>query len=273
MAALKQELTVSGHVVVLEFDDEVVSQGDRITGALTVIPQGERETGALEIRMQEYFRQVEDDEDTLTTRTRTRTHEKVVLTEFESRTVVRKHDFSVQLEQAQRYPFSLKLPKNCRPSTESGGWQLSVTMQNERGLYPDTDMVRFPVELGEEMQAILQTLVGRMKFVEDRERRNWDSWTKVTHLWLNPPTVLEAELDGLALELRQADKGSVEGTLVFDLQEKSLADYFRALSSQDLVRCDVSLGKSELFLENGQRNDEALSKALGGILSGVLAKR
>jgi hypothetical protein len=271
MPGLKKELSVSGHTVIVEVDDEVISQGDRVQGTLTVIPQGERELGDLDIRMREYHRQVEDAEDTLTTRTRTRTHEQVTLVEFESRTIVRKHQFSVQLEQARCYSFSLKLPRNCRPSTAAGGWQLSVSMPNESGLYPDTDMVRLNVSLGEEMQAILDTFVG-LKFVEDPSRRSWDSRSLVTQIWLNPPKVLAGELDGVALELRQGDAGTVEGSLIFDLQEKSVADYLKSLVQQDLVRRELS-DVPQLFLEGGHRNAEGLSKMLGDMLNGVLTGR
>ncbi len=273
MAAAPNELSVSGHTVLVEFEDEVISQGDRIQGTLTVIPQGERKLGDLEIRMREYFRQVEDGEDSLTTRTRARTHERKTLTEFETRTIVRKHQFSVQLEQARCYPFSLKLPRNCRPTTAGGGWQLSVSMPNDGGLYPDTDMLRLNVSLGEEMQAVLDTFVGRMKFVEEAARRSWDSRTLVTHLWLTPPKVLEGELDGLALELRQGDAGTVEGTLVFDLQEKSVADYLKSLVQQDLIRRELSHDMPQLFLEDGHRNDAGLATTLGDMLNDVLTGR
>lgn len=271
MPGLNKELSVSGHTVIVEVDDEVISQGDRVDGTLTLIPQGERELGVLEIRMREYSRQVEEGEDTLTTRTRARTHERVTLTEFESRTIVRKHQFSVQLEQARCYPFSLKLPMNCRPSTPAGGWQLSVSMSNDNGLYPDTDMVRLNVSLGEEMQALLDTFVD-LKFVEDPARRSWDSRSLVTQIWLDPPKVLEGELDGVALELTQGEAGTVEGNVTFDLQEKSVADYLKSLVAQDLIRRELS-DVPELFLEGGHRNAEGLSKMLGDMLNGVLTGR
>ena len=74
-----------------------------------------------------------------------------------------------------------------------------------------------------------------MRFEESLRHRRWDAKTTATHFRLIPPDVLRSELDYLRLEPKLGEDSSASGTLVLDLQEKSIGEYFKA-GRVDLIR-------------------------------------
>ena len=80
------------------------------------------------------------------------------------------------------------------------------------------------------------------------------------------------ELDHIDVELRQTPEG-VKGVLSFDLQEKSVLDYFKSLFNMDVVKKDLTLSRQELVIEGGEANVEAISQALSKLMKEVLADR
>lgn len=274
MAGQSRDLTISGHEVVLELDDEVISQGDVISGAVVVIPTGEREVGKVSIRLREHWRQVEPDErvDGLTTRARSRVHAKAKLKKFESSTIVRKRDFSVQLMQAQRCRFEFQLPRNARVSTDAAGWMLEVSLKGSPSVHPDVDLMKLDVRVAEEVQAVLDAWVERLKFTEDRARRRWEHQGLTTKVSLMPPKALAGEFDGVDLELRQGEGGAVEGRVIFDLEEKSVADYLRAAVGSDRISREIALSHEQVFVD-GAVDLDGIAQVFRTLLAGVLAER
>lgn len=273
---LKREFAIGGAEVLLELDEQVYSQGDRITGSVSVIPPDGQE-GELPhpiVELNEYWTRTEDDDEasSLTTRTQVSSRDKVLLEEFSKKTVVRRKSFSVQLETARCYRFALRLPKNCRPSTETTGWNVVVHLEAKPPAHPTSGRLRLGVDLGEELQAVLEAFTTRLRFREDPAQRRWDAASVTARFRLLPPKPLEAELDHIDLELLQSAAG-VKGTISFDLQEKSILDYFKSLFEMDIVKQDFALERGELVTPEGTTNLDSVTRALSERLQEVLGKR
>ncbi len=74
------------------------------------------------------------------------------------------------------------------------------------------------------------------------------SWTRFR---LTPPDALKTEFDFLDLVMGQLEDGGVEGDVIFDLQEKSIMDYLKAMVGRDKVRTNFRLTRSQLYAEDG----------------------
>ena len=85
--------------------------------------------------------------------------------------------------------------------------------------------------------------------------------------------MLRSELDYLRLELKLGEDGSVNGTLVFDLQEKSLGDYFKAILNLDQVKRPLHLSREQIFTDGGRPNSRAISKVIGDAMQEVVEQR
>lgn len=272
-AGLKREFNVSGFDVTVEVDDEVLTQGDTISGTVTVGCSGSEPFNALTLRLQEFWPKTEAPEGgSLTTRTARRTASELTLTTFSKTRVVRRFATSFQVDDARAYPFEVELPRNARISTERAGWRLAVGIDCLQPAYPQVERVRLTVGPAEEVDAIREVFVDRLKFVEEVERRRWSPERVTTTFWLKPPKVLEPALDAVILELQQDDQGGVIGTITFDRAEQGIADYFKALLGQDKVTREVGLDAAELYdEEDGFRMDD-LTRAFGNLLNRVIAE-
>ncbi len=85
--------------------------------------------------------------------------------------------------------------------------------------------------------------------------------------------MLRSELDYLRLELTLGEDGSVSGMLVFDLQEKSIGDYFKAILNLDQVKRPFHLSREQIFADRGDPNLPAIRKAIGEVIKEVVEQR
>ena len=268
-AGLKRELHVSGYDVTLEVDDEVLTQGDTVRGRVTVAAG--RDPGVVTVRMQEFWPRTEGaDGGALTTRTSRRTVQEEVLTTFSPTRIVRRYATAFQVEEGRVYPFEVQLPRNARLSTPRAGWQLVVSIVTEHAAYPQAERVRLNVGLAEEVEAVLDVWVSRLKFAEESERRRWCSERVSTTFRLLPPKVLEPALDAVVLELQQDDAGGVLGAITFDRAERGVADYFKALLDRDKVTRKVALSSQELYGRDLAFRDDDVARAFGNLLNEIV---
>jgi len=82
--------------------------------------------------------------------------------------------------------------------------------------------------------------------------------------------MLKSELDYLAFEMSQAEDGSVEGDMIFNLQEKSIVDYFKAILGKDKITKHFHLASSQLYAQDGSVGSEAISLVVGRALKEVM---
>ena len=86
-----------------------------------------------------------------------------------------------------------------------------------------------------------------------------------------PPAALKSKLDCIDLHCYQ------EGTntnckLVFDLQEQSIADYFKMIVRLDKIKKEIVFNQSELLDENLKPRVEIIAKRLAAEIEQVLTK-
>ena len=88
-----------------------------------------------------------------------------------------------------------------------------------------------------------------------------------------PPEILKKELDFMQLDLQQTEDGGVEGAIAFDLQEKSIGDYFKAIFNLDKVWEPLRLTREQLFDANGEANVKAVAEVIGPLMVKTISDR
>ena len=265
LESVKRTFNISGAEVMVVTEDEVYSQFDRVAGEVMIKGGEHVQTGeSIKLELKEFWTEIVYNAATKSSTT---------VTKYETHAVVDLDGrFSIHPHSEQSYPFEVHLPMNCRVSTDDSGWCLVVTMDIPRAVDPK-GKVKLTVEPAEESRAVLQACELTMRFKEDTRYRGWDRTTARTRFRMVPPDVLKRELDYLRLELSQKDDGSLEGVLVFDLQEKSIADYLKAIINRDQVTKPISLSHEQLFLPNGEANVKSITQVIGLSLEEVIRDR
>lgn len=262
--SVKRTFNIAGCEVAVTVDEEVYSPMDRVTGNV-LITGGEYEQhgDAIRLEMKEFWTETRSTGKTTTTVTVYKVHESVSLC----------GQFSIEPRSEQSYAFDVALPRNARLSRGGSGWCLVVALDIP-GAKDPKGTVKLDVEPAEEFLAIVEACCGfEMGFKEDERKRSWSVSTCATHFRLRPPRLLEPELDYLALDLRQDENGGVSGTLTFDLQEKSLGDYFKALFNRDRVKKTIAFTHKQIWLSGNEVNTQSISETIGRALQEVIDAR
>ncbi|MCH7700851.1 MAG: sporulation protein [Planctomycetes bacterium] len=263
LESVKQTFNIAGTEVCVQTEDDVYSQCDVVTGKILIQGgQYDQDVQSIRLELKEFWTEARSTGKSTTTVTVYKTHETVDLAG--AGTIERQSEHS--------YEFEVRLPPNARVSTKSTGWLLKVRLDVPKAIDPSGD-VKLTVEPAEELLAIVQACESSLRFEESLRHRRWDAKTSATHFRLLPPDVLKSELDYLRLELMLGDDGSVNGTLVFDLQEKSIGDYFKALLNRDQVKRPLHLTREQIFTNRGDPNSQAISKVIGDAMQEVVQER
>lgn len=261
--SFKRAFNISGAEITVSLDDAVLSQNDAISGEVAIAGGQLDQSGkAITLELKEYWTESQYNAATKTTTTvtRYRTQDTVNLAGA----------FTVAPRSEQRFRFETKLPLNSRISTSSTGWVIQVSLDIPGAVDP-RGHVKLDVLPCEEMAAVLETCESVMRFEESARHRQWNSKTQETWFRMIPPQALKKELDYLRLQLLQTDDGGLSGELVFDLQEKSIGDYFKAIFNQDKVKEPLALSREQLFLPEGAANTQAIAEAIGSAMVKVIA--
>ncbi len=263
--SLKRTFNIAGVEIGVVTEDDVCSQGDAIAGQVIIRGTEHELSGdSIELKLEEFW-------------TETR-----IAGQYGGTTVIvhKTRDentladaFTIEPRSEQTYPFRVVLPRNARVSTGSmGGWQLDVRMDVPRAVNP-TGSVILNVQPAEELLAILSVCETNLKFQEQVRYRIWNPQTNRMRFHLLPPQALKPELDYLDLNVCTTHNGGVIGELIFDLQEKSVADYFKALTNRDQLTKPIELQRADIFLPNNEPNVRALATIIGQSLQDVLVAR
>ena len=263
LESVKRTFNIAGAEVCVQTEDDVYSQHDVVTG--NVLIQGgqyDQEARSIRLDLKEFWTETRSTGKSTTTVTVYKTHETVDLAGAST----------IASQSEHSYPFEVRLPLNARFSTKSTGWLLKVRLDVPKAI-DASGSVKLSVEPAEEMLAIVEACESSLRFEESLRHRRWEAKTTATHFRLLPPDVLRSELDYLRLELKLEEDGSVSGTLVFDLQEKSIGDYFKAILNLDQVRRTLSFSPGQIFNDRGGPNFQAISKAIGDAMQEVVEQR
>ena len=260
LEGLKRTFNVAGSKITVVLEDEIYSQFDLIRGEVVVTaPEYELAANAINLELKEFWTETRSTGKTTTTVTVYKTHVEVAL----------QGAIDFEPGSQHRFSFEVGLPKNCRISTSHAGWRLVVTMDIPNAMDP-TEGVVLEVQPAEEFLAIIEVCEENLRFQERQKSRRWNHDSSRTYFRLLPPEMLKSELDYLAFEMSQAEDGSVEGDLIFNLQEKSIADYFKAIVGKDKIRRHFHLAPSQLFAQDGSVSSEDISLVIGRALKEVM---
>lgn len=263
LESVKRTFNIAGTEVCVLTEDDVYSQCDVVTGQILIQGgQYDQQVQSIRLELKEFWTETRSTGKSTTTVTVYKTHETVDLA---GASTIDRHS-------EHRYAFEVRLPPNARVSTNYTGWLLKVRLDVPKAIDPSGE-VKLTVEPAEELLAIVQTCESSMRFEESLRHRRWEAKTTATHFRLIPPDVLRSELDYLRLELKLGEDGSVNGTLVFDLQEKSLGDYFKAILNLDQVKRPLHLSPEQIFTNGGGPNSRAISKVIGDAMQEVVEQR
>ena len=144
----------------------------------------------------------------------------------------------IKPDEHHKYEFTAKLPPNCRLSDASDnlGWCLVVTVDVPNSIDP-RERLSIQVLPHREFEAIEHALMSELKFKSSSGKS------------FLPPEVLKSELDYLDLHFLQEGAITI-CELVFNLQEKSISDYFKAVLFQDSITRKIHFSCDEIFDEN-----------------------
>lgn len=263
LEGLKRTFNISGSKIVVVLEDEIYSQCDVIRGEVVVTAPDYKQAGnAINLELKEFWTETRSTGKTTTIVTVHKTHAKIDL----------RGVFDFEPRSQHSFPFEVELPRNCRISTKHTGWCLVVAMDIPKAIDP-TERLVMTVQPLEEFLAIIEVCEEKLRFQERKKSRHWNLRSSRTYFRLMPPQVLETELDYLALEISQAEDGSVEGDLIFNLQEKSIADYFKAIIGKDKIRRQFHLASSDLYAQDGSVKSREIIEVIRGSLKEVLDQR
>ncbi len=261
--SVKQTFNIAGSEISVLIDDDVYSQGGVVTGKFLIKGgQYEQDVRSIRLELKEFWTETRSSGKNTTTVTVYETHQTVDLA---GATAIERHS-------EQEYRFEVRLPTNARVSTTHTGWLLKVHLDVPKAIDPSGEL-KLTVQPAAELLAIVEACETSMRFEESLRHRRWDAKTTATRFRLLPPEVLKSELDYLRLELKMGEDGSVSGTLVFDLQEKSIGDYFKALVNKDQVKRPLNLSREQVLADDGGPNTLAISKVIGDAVQEVVEQR
>jgi len=263
VSGFRHTFNIGGSEIEVTTVDDVHSQADRVVGEVAIRGGEYEQRGqAIRLHLTEFWTETRTTGKTTTTVTVTKTAETVALS----------GEFAIQPRSEQFYPFEVKLPLNCRISTRSTGWYLQVEMVIPKAVDPK-GKATLDVQPAEEFLAVVETCEAQLRFSELPKKRRWSSKTRVASFRLTPPEVLKAELDYLRLDMLLQPDGSVLVDLIFDLQEKSVSDYFKAMFGRDKVTRTITLSLAQVFVSEAEVNSAAISEALARSLQEVIESR
>lgn len=260
--SIKHTFNIGGAEVRVEVEDDVYSQGDRVNGTVHITGGDYAQAGdTVTLWLKEYWTETRSTGSSTSTVTVYNTHDTVALS----------GSFAFEPRSEHSMPFEVQLPLNARLSTSSTGWQLAVELDVPGGVDPRGGC-RLEVYPSEELLAVVDGIEQGLRFREETERRRWSRANESTYFRFAPPKILESELDYLAMELRQV-RGGVSGVLIFDLQEKSLADYFRCAVNMDKEKREFSITLGQIFDEDGEVHVPGIAQVIGEIMQEVIERR
>ena len=257
----RETFNIAGITTTIEVDDEVHSQGDTVTG--TVFLRGgdyDRSLEKITLQLREYWLETHSTGKSTT----------VVTVYRDEQIEILSGKTSINSGAESSHSFEVQLPPNCRITAGGCGYCLWAQLEIKGAVDPKCK-VDFDVQPTESLMAIVSTCEDRMGFQEQLKKRAWVPKTSTVWFRLKPPDVLLSELDYLALDLNETQDGAVTGTLVFNLQEKSITDYFRAMLRWDIVKKPFALPLSDIFLKDGSIHQDAIVQQIVSQMRTVVA--
>lgn len=248
---LKKTFNISGCEITIDPDRSIYHQGDYIKCKFSITGSKDYEQTADEISII-----LEESWETSNGENNTTHRKDRVISVVDS-------NVALKLGSIFNYEFEAQLPQNCRlsDSSDSLGWCLVVKIDVPRAKDP-VERLSIEVIPHREFLAIQHTLESILKF--ERKSTFFTSGERFL-----PPAALKSELDCIDLHCDQ-EGINTNCELVFDLQEKSIADYFKTIVRLDKVKREIIFNQSELLDENLKPKDNIIAKKIVNEIEQVL---
>lgn len=257
LQSLKRTFNIGGARLAVTIASETHRQGDTIEGAVDVAG-GEYaiEGRTLSLELVEFWTE---------TRGSGKRRRRVTVTRTAWSTTLAR-PISLAAGDSASFRFAAPLPREARLSAGDEGWKLVVAMDVPGALDPH-DELRLDVGIGADKEALIAAL-ATLGFAQQRQR--WTRAAGATVLRFAPPEELRPELDFVDAACRSDDDG-MDVSLAFDLQERSLGDWLKAVFNLDQVKRSLRLHAADL---DGSRAANArLGKLFLERLESALAER
>lgn len=253
---LKKTFNISGCEITINPERSIFHQGDEVKCGFTIMgSEYEQTADEISISLEESWQETSGSGDSQST----------VTIRNDIVTSVVGANLIIKPGESHHYEFTAQLPPNCRlsDSSDSLGWCMVVKIDVPRAKDP-VERLSIEVVPHREFLAIEHSLQTVLKF--EKKKTIFTSGTRFI-----PPEVLKSELDCLDLHCRQ-DGITTHCEIVFDLQEKSLLDYFKMVVKQDKVKREIIFTRDELFGENLNPNIKEISKIIAKEIERVLTE-
>lgn len=257
----KRTFSIGGARIGILTDQSYFCQGDAVTGTVGLIGHDYPLAGtAVTVELIEFWRE-----------SRGTGKNRRTVTVRRSRATKRlKGQFALGVGDTERFSFSLKLPANCRISTSSTGWSLLVRLDVPAAV-DATSRQKLDIRPHRSILALQSSLNSRLGFTV-KGRTTWDARKREINFKMIPPADLKKELDDVKFVLTHRLDGGISGKAGFDLQEKKLTDYFRAMLWRDIVKVNFDLGVEDIFGTNGRVKEATVAGAFSKLMRSVLSE-
>ena len=145
------------------------------------------------------------------------------------------------------YDFELNPPADGRLSTpgESTGWRLDVDLDIPHAIDPSCSL-GLQVLPAVALLELANLWSDVLQWSEVPNLRTWDRQQRHTCFRFIPPSELQGDFDHLDLSCRPQPSGDWHASLSFDLQEKSLTDWLKAIVDKDKATRDLHIPAAAL---------------------------
>jgi hypothetical protein len=115
-----------------------------------------------------------------------------------------------------QFPFEIKLPANCRVSTEESGWRLGVVVNTSGSSVKRADF-NVNVQLSKVLQKIIEAVEEDTRFIEVPEGRKYIPDVSATRFVFRPPEHLQSKLQYLILDVSLTEEDGIKGNMLFNM--------------------------------------------------------
>lgn len=244
--ALRKTFNISGCDIVIQPDKSEYHQGDAVSCDI-IITGGKYEQNASEITVELEESYTTGSGDNQTTHYVTIDKKKL------------ENNISLEPGVARKYGFSTVLPPNC---DLSHNWSLVLKVDVPKALDPE-ERIRLQVNPHREFFAIWESCESELRFSRKKSAGFFGSYRFI------PPQALKNELDCMDLFLFQ-NGSTTNCNITFDLQEKSVTDYFKMVMNQDKVVREVNFSNEEIFDDAGDVKTAVIAQKIAKEMQQVI---
>lgn len=158
-------------------------------------------------------------------------------------------------------PFEFQIPKDISFTDSIHAWGIHIEFLRSNGSRTTISRA-FAVLPRKSFMDILRVAHCELGFQENLHVREWKKDSHITRFYLEPDEQYQKQLDAILLDLFETEHGDIKGQFEFNLQERTITDYFKAAIGRDRVRLPFLIKAEDLYDETGQTKSEVIADYL-----------